>query len=135
MNEITNIKKELGLYQWDKQIRDTELDTIHTPHGNLSLERVGLDTIDIPYEPKISSIVNSDNVIILESLFEESELTKREVEILQSHYGLNGTNPTSLIDMSELFGLTPCRINQIRHKAMRKLKKGKASKLQLLKTI
>ena len=48
MKTVTDIKKELRLYQWDMVIRNTEFDTIHTPSGHTPLEKVEIDSIDIP---------------------------------------------------------------------------------------
>ena len=124
MNTITDIKKELRLYQWDKQIRDTQFDTIHTPSGQTPLEKVEIDSIDIPTYIDETPLDVMDNQMTIQILFEEAGLSDRQIEVLQMFYGL-GCEELTIHQISEKLGLGVCRINQIKQKSIRMLRKIK----------
>jgi len=124
MKTITNIKKELRLYQWDKEIKDIEFDTIHTPKGNTPMERVEIDSIDIPTYIDETPLDLLDNQITIQTLFEEAKLSDRQIEVLQMFYGL-GCEELTTHQISEKLGLGICRIQQIKEKSIRMLRKIK----------
>ena len=124
MKTITDIKKELRLYQWDKEIKDIEFDTIHTPKGNTPMERVEIDSIDIPTYIDETPLDLLDNQITIQTLFEEAELSDRQIEVLKMFYGL-GCEELTIHQISEKLGLGVCRVNQIKQKSIRMLRKIK----------
>ena len=124
MKTITEIKKELRLYQWDKEIRDIEFDTIHTPKGNTPMERVEIDSIDIPTYIDETPLDLLDNQTTIQILFKEAGLSDRQIEILQMFYGL-GCEELTIYQISEKIGLGVCRVNQIKQKSIRMLRKIK----------
>ena len=124
MKTITNIKKELRLYQWDKEIKDIEFDTIHTPKGNTPMERVEIDSIDIPTYIDETPLDLLDNQITIQTLFEEAKLSDRQIEVLKMFYGL-GCEELTTHQISEKLGLGICRIQQIKEKSIRMLRKIK----------
>ncbi len=58
----------------------------------------------------------------------EEKLTPRESDILKLYYGLDGNSPISLEEIGKIFGLTKVRINQIRMRALEKLKDSSSLK-------
>lgn len=124
MKTITDIKKELRLYQWDKEIRDTQFDTIHTPSGRTPLEKVEIDSIDIPTYIDETPLDVMDNQITIQILFEEAGLSERQIKVLQMFYGL-GCKELPTHQISEKLELTVCRVNQIKEKSIRMLRKIK----------
>ena len=124
MKTITDIKKELRLYQWDKEIRDTQFDTIHTPSGQTPLEKVEIDSIDIPTYIDETPLDVMDNQITIQILFEEAKLSERQIKVLQMFYGL-GCKELPTHQISEKLELTVCRVNQIKEKSIRMLRKIK----------
>jgi len=80
----------------------------------------------------IQSITRSDKTLLPEievfrnSLKEEIDevlatLTKKEATIIRRRYGLNGTQPCSLTQIGQLYGLTKERIRQIEKKTLERL--------------
>jgi len=124
MKTITDIKKELRLYQWDKEIRDMEFDTIHTPKGNTPMERVEIDSIDIPTYIDETPLDLLDNQTTIQILFKEAGLSDRQIEVLQMFYGL-GCEELTIYQISEKIGLGVCRVKQIKEKSIRMLRKIK----------
>ena len=124
MKTITEIKKELRLYQWDKEIRDMEFDTIHTPKGNPPMERVEIDSIDIPTYIDETPLDLLDNQTTIQILFKEAGLSDRQIEVLQMFYGL-GCEELTIYQISEKIGLGVCRVQQIKEKSIRMLRKIK----------
>ena len=53
-----------------------------------------------------------------------SILSPREVEVLNSYYGLNGKKSLTLEEIGELYGLTRERVRQIKERAIRRLRKS-----------
>jgi RNA polymerase primary sigma factor len=51
-------------------------------------------------------------------------LSPREIEVLNSYYGLNGHKPLTLEEIGELYGLTRERVRQIKERAIRRLRKS-----------
>ena len=121
MKTITDIKKELRLYQWDKEIKDIEFDTIHTPKGNTPMERVEIDSIDIPTYIDETPLDVMDNQTTIQILFKEAGLSDRQIEVLQMFYGL-GCEELTIYQISEKMGLGICRVQQIKAKSIRMLK-------------
>ena len=124
MKTITDIKKELRLYQWDKEIRDIEFDTIHTPKGNTPMERVEIDSISIPTYIDETPLDLLDNQTTIQILFKEAGLSDRQIEVLQMFYGL-GCEELTIYQISEKIGLGVCRVQQIKEKSIRMLRKIK----------
>ena len=124
MKTITKIKKELRLYQWDMEIRNTEFDTIHTPKGHTPMEKVEIDSIDIPTYIDKTSLDKMDNEMTLQILFEEAGLSDRQIEVLRMFYGL-GCKELTIPQISEKIGLGIRTVQQIRCKSIRMLKKIK----------
>ena len=124
MKTITDIKKELRLYQWDKEIRDTQFDTIHTPSGQTPLEKVEIDSIHIPTYIDETPLDVMDNQITIQILFEKAKLSERQIKVLQMFYGL-GCKELPTHQISEKLELTVCRVNQIKEKSIRMLRKIK----------
>jgi RNA polymerase primary sigma factor len=60
----------------------------------------------------------------LEVLHGLSILSPREVDVLNSYYGLNGHKPLTLEEIGELYGLTRERVRQIKERAIRRLRKS-----------
>jgi len=77
--------------------------------------------------------ITPDSHLLVESLQREikralSVLTAREAEVLSLYYGLDNTNPLTLEELGEKFGLTRERVRQIKEKATRRLKNADRSK-------
>lgn len=53
-----------------------------------------------------------------------SILSPREIEVLNSYYGLNGKKSLTLEEIGELYGLTRERVRQIKERALRRLRKS-----------
>lgn len=121
MKTVTDIKKELRLYQWDMVIRNTEFDTIHTPSGHTPLEKVEIDSIDIPTYIDETPLDMMDNQTTIQILFKEAGLSDRQIEVLQMFYGL-GCEELTIYQISEKMGLGICRVQQIKAKSIRMLK-------------
>jgi RNA polymerase primary sigma factor len=82
-----------------------------------------------------SSNESPDKLAIQESLKNEingllETLPKREADILQHHFGLNGHNPVSLQSLGHKFRLSKERIRQIENQALERLRH--AAKLRSL---
>jgi len=108
---------------------------------NISREMVSLDT---PlYSEKDSSELGDfiedsgykhpEDVVIEDSLREDinavlNTLSKKESEILQHRFGLNGKSSLSLKDIGDRYNLTKERIRQIEKKAIRRLQHPSRSK-------
>ncbi len=78
--------------------------------------------------------MSPDQELIDSSLRQEikrslSTLTVRESQVLVYYYGLNGTKPMTLEEISDSFSLTRERVRQIKEKATRRLRNGKRSHL------
>lgn len=59
----------------------------------------------------------------------ESELTKRELEVLNYRFGLINDDPKTLEDIGRIFNVTRERIRQIEAKALSKLRKPKTTEI------
>lgn len=53
-----------------------------------------------------------------------SILSPREIDVLNSYYGLNGKKVLSLEEIGDLYGLTRERVRQIKERAIRRLRKS-----------
>lgn len=60
----------------------------------------------------------------LEVIHGLSILSPREVDVLNSYYGLNGHKALTLEEIGELYGLTRERVRQIKERAIRRLRKS-----------
>ena len=100
----------------------------------LSLETASLDTtVDDDNTTHLSDLIKDENVT---EPFEEvfsmtlqdtlgnvlSNLSQREITIIQLRYGLNGEGPRTLEETGKLLGITRERVRQIQEKAIQKLK-------------
>ena len=73
--------------------------------------------------------LSPDDTLMEESLKEEvqqglSILAPREVQVLSAYYGLNGSQPLTLEEIGEQYGLTRERVRQIKERAIRRLRKS-----------
>ncbi len=73
--------------------------------------------------------LSPDDSLMEESLKEEvqqglSILAPREVQVLSAYYGLNGSQPLTLEEIGEQYGLTRERVRQIKERAIRRLRKS-----------
>ncbi len=69
-----------------------------------------------------------DSKLMEESLQDEiklglAHLSPREVEVLKSYFGLNGSQALNLEEIGDLYGLTRERVRQIKERALRRLRK------------
>ena len=71
--------------------------------------------------PDIRLMEESLKVEVKEGL---SILSPREIEVLNSYYGLNGKQSLTLEEIGELYGLTRERVRQIKERALRRLRKS-----------
>jgi RNA polymerase primary sigma factor len=74
-----------------------------------------------------------DNILLDDSLRTEVQralqtLTKRESDVIELYYGLNGNQPFNLEEIGEKYGLTRERVRQIKEKAIRRLRHAARSK-------
>jgi RNA polymerase primary sigma factor len=60
----------------------------------------------------------------LEVIHGLSILSPREVDVLNSYYGLNSHKALTLEEIGELYGLTRERVRQIKERAIRRLRKS-----------
>ncbi len=75
-----------------------------------------------------------ESELLYESLRKEidraiSTLTPREADVIRYYFGLNGSHPLTLEEISEKFDLTRERVRQIKEKAIRRLKHTSRSKI------
>jgi RNA polymerase primary sigma factor len=108
---------------------------------NISRELVSLETP--VYAEKDSSLLGDfvednrynqpENYVISESLKEDvntllTTLSRKEAEIIQYRFGLNGKSPLSLKEIGDRYNLTKERIRQIEKKAVKRLQHPNRSK-------
>ena len=74
------------------------------------------DTVQEPFETASENLQREDVQQVLDSL------PKREREVLELRYGLNGHPPLTLEQVGEAFGVTRERIRQIENNTLKKLK-------------
>ena len=74
------------------------------------------DSVPEPFESASESIRRDDVAKVL------SGLPTREREVIELRYGLNGTEPLTLEQVGEAFGVTRERIRQIENNTLKKLK-------------
>ena len=74
------------------------------------------DSMPEPFESASDSIRRDDVAKVL------SGLPEREREVIELRYGLNGTEPLTLEQVGEAFGVTRERIRQIENNTLKKLK-------------
>ena len=98
----------------------TSLDTI-VDDGNLTrlADLIKDDTLIEPFEAVFSMTIQEtmENII--------SNLSEREMKIIQLRFGLAGESPLTLEETGKLLGITRERVRQIQEKAMFKLKRLK----------
>ncbi|MDR1931926.1 MAG: RNA polymerase sigma factor RpoD/SigA [Spirochaetales bacterium] len=78
---------------------------------------------DLPEDIMITEILRSDVNSLL------ATLSRKESEILQYRFGLNGKSPLSLKEIGDKYNLTKERIRQIEKKAIKRLQHPKRSKI------
>lgn len=88
-----------------------------------------LDVIENYNTPRAD--VNLDYVESLRSEIERSlsTLTERQSDVIKLYFGIGVSNPMSLEDIGDKFGLTRERVRQIKDKAINKLRTTSKSKL------
>lgn len=80
-----------------------------------------LMAVDDQTQPDLKLMEESLKLEVLHGL---SILSPREVDVLNSYYGLNGHKPLTLEEIGELYGLTRERVRQIKERAIRRLRKS-----------
>jgi RNA polymerase primary sigma factor len=75
---------------------------------------------------------STDSILMHDSLRKEvqmalSTLSSRESEVISSYYGLNGSQPLTLEEIGDRYGLTRERVRQIKEKATKRLRYSSAS--------
>jgi len=80
-----------------------------------------LMAVDDQMQPDLKLMEESLKLEVLHGL---SILSPREVDVLNSYYGLNGHKPLTLEEIGELYGLTRERVRQIKERAIRRLRKS-----------
>ncbi len=109
---------------------------------NISRDLVSLETP--VYAEKDSSLLGDfvedqgykqpEDVVVAQSLKEDvnsllATLSRKEAEILQYRFGLNGRSPLSLKEIGDRYNLTKERIRQIEKKALKRLQHPNRSRL------
>jgi RNA polymerase primary sigma factor len=72
-------------------------------------------------QPDLKLMEESLRVEVVHGL---SILSPREIDVLNSYYGLNGNKALNLEEIGELYGLTRERVRQIKERAIRRLRKS-----------
>jgi RNA polymerase primary sigma factor len=72
-------------------------------------------------QPDLKLMEESLRVEVIHGL---SILSPREIEVLNSFYGLNGNKALNLEEIGDLYGLTRERVRQIKERAIRRLRKS-----------
>jgi RNA polymerase primary sigma factor len=75
------------------------------------------DTVDSPFESASENLQREDVRRVLRAL------PKREREVLELRYGLNGHQPLTLEEVGQAFGVTRERIRQIENNTLKKLQR------------
>ena len=109
---ISKVKEIVKLSQ-----ETTSLDTI-VDDGNLTrlADLIKDDSLTEPFEAVFSMTIQETIGDIL------SELSEREMKIIQLRFGLTGEGPLTLEETGKLLGITRERVRQIQEKATYKLK-------------
>lgn len=90
----------------------------------------GNSLLDVMEDEQIDS---TDSSLMHDSLRKEvqmalSTLSSRESEVISSYYGLNDSQPLTLEEIGDRYGLTRERVRQIKEKATKRLRHSSASK-------
>jgi RNA polymerase primary sigma factor len=90
----------------------------------------GNSLLDVMEDEQIDS---TDSGLMHDSLRKEvqmalSTLSSRESEVISSYYGLNDSQPLTLEEIGDRYGLTRERVRQIKEKATKRLRHSSASK-------
>lgn len=155
LNKISNISKVNKMMAKLEQDNERELD-IHqiAEETGLSIEDVNnailFSTRAVSLDASIPNSDNSDTTLLdllcvsetnnvdkpleYESLQKDlnrllQTLPKREIEIINNIYGLNGMQPISLDEVAKKLNITKERVRQIRDKIITKLRYSQKSKL------
>lgn len=96
------------------------LTSLDTPVGDDEEDSIGDLIADDGFESPYEMIVKEANCAIIEKAF--STLSDREAQILRMRFGLNETEPKTLEEVGQHYGLTRERIRQLELKALRKLR-------------
>ena len=124
--------KEFGKWvdsEWDIEMLELIESMIGSRINELKLlvdtaNRVEIDSISIPTYIDETPLDLLDNQTTIQILFKEAGLSDRQIEILQMFYGL-GCEELTIYQISEKIGLGVCRVNQIKQKSIRMLRKNK----------
>lgn len=135
---------ESALRRWETPTLSSELSQFKLTHGlyhdTSRINRLTPQTVRIPdnqflegrrfeYEPLGDTMVDDgqfefeaeDTNIELKHQLNKI-LSKRELVIITRYYGLDGEEPSTLVELSDLLDLTRERVRSIRDKALKKLR-------------
>lgn len=108
---------------------DKDLISINTPVGDDEESQVG----DFITDERINTSGEVDNKLLKEDLLKAIDrLSDREAAILKMRYGLENGKTYTLEEVGRHFGITRERVRQIEIKALRKLKRTKATHGRLI---
>jgi len=113
-----NINEVLPLYQ-----PQYSLDSSSNPQDDIIL----LNSIPDDKTPgPLDGVFKKDLNQAIESML--STIKEREARILRFYYGLDNTEPMTLEEIGEIFGVTRERVRQIKEKAIKQLKQANRNK-------
>ncbi|MGF1677673.1 MAG: RNA polymerase sigma factor RpoD/SigA [Candidatus Methylacidiphilales bacterium] len=140
MNRIQNqLSEELGREPLDAELAE-ELDMSAKKMGMLRRVSQSILSLDQPYGDESDSVTLTDLVedtsaldpsmemesANMQELVRDSleKLNPRELRILQLRFGLDGSEPMTLAEIGESFGVTRERVRQLQNGALGKLRKS-----------
>jgi len=126
-NQISKIKKEMTRFEQENERiatnNDFDISILNQPSCrslNDKINENGDEVLDI-LSDKSDNDENSEEILKNEIESTMSILNKRERDIIQMYFGLDG-QPMTLEQIGDEYGLTKERIRQIKEKALRRLK-------------
>lgn len=107
-------------------------------HTTLSLDETINDS-NITYGDALTVETNEmtmDDVMVKDEIITLlNDLNDREKDIVIKYFGLDGTDKMTLLEISEIYGLTIERVRQIKEKSIRKMRHNSSRLYQLIKGI
>jgi len=152
------LNKASAMFKMEKMLNNLAQELGHDPTTQEIMQGIDVAVDDINevmplYQPQYSLDSSSnpqDDIILLNSIpdnrtpgpmegvfkkdlsnaIEEmlSTIKDREARILRFYYGLNNTEPMTLEEIGEIFGVTRERVRQIKEKAIKQLKQANRNK-------